>query len=138
MLVEGSATRSSDTSNHLRTRQVYNISEFPQEQPIQTLQPDQLRGFQDLRPAAQPQRTTQSQVSNHYGSVSSVLSYPGQVGGLSGHRLNINHFTNPITSEVGVKEICGPFPYPIGPSLLSIFRSRGQHSFAMAGAAEGP
>ena len=49
------------------SRHVDNISEFPQDQPSQTFQPDQLRGFQDLRPAAQPQPSVQSQVSSHYG-----------------------------------------------------------------------
>ena len=104
-------------------RQVYNISEYDQE--FQTLQPDQLRGFQDMTCSLTTSTTkSQRQASTHYGSMSSVRSHSGQVGGLSGHRLNINHFTQPIRSESGVEEICASFPDPIGPSLPR----PGQHS----------
>ena len=100
---QGAQTQQSSQNS----RQAYNISEHPQDQPIQTLQPDQTRGLQDLRPAAQQlQQSSQSEASTHYGSVSSVLSHPGQVGGFSGHRFNINHFTQRFNSEVGVKDIC--------------------------------
>ena len=57
------------------------------------------------------------QASTHYGSVSSGLSHPGQVGGFSGHRLNIHHFAQLITSEVEVKESCVSFPYSMSPSF---------------------
>ena len=50
-------------------------------------------------------------------STRSESSIHGQVGGLSGHRLNSNHFTQPTSSESGVKEICASLPYPIRPSL---------------------
>ena len=64
---------------------IYNISEYPQDQPIQTLQPDHLKGFQDLRPVAQQhlQVTNRSVTSSHFGSVCSILHHPGQVCGLN-------------------------------------------------------
>ena len=49
---------------------VKDVSEFPQDQAVQTLQPDQLRGLQGLRPVTQQQQQPylQSQVSSNYGS----------------------------------------------------------------------
>ena len=83
------------------------ISEHPQDQPIQALQPDQFRGFQDLQLASQQlQQQSQSQASTHYGSASSALSHSGQVGGFSGHRLNTNHFAQPINSDRGQRNLC--------------------------------
>ena len=39
------------------------------------------------------------------------------MSGFSGHRLTINHLTQPFNQDVEVKEICSSFPYAIGPSL---------------------
>ena len=39
------------------------------------------------------------------------------MNGLSGHRLNVNHFTKPLNSETNIMQICSSCPYPIGPSL---------------------
>ena len=107
MLVEQSATRISDSAiiSELKAsftiyRSILRINQFRLYNQIS------FEGFQDLRPAAQQlQQPSQSQASTHYGSVSSVLSHSGQVGGFSGHRLNINHFTQPTSSDSGVKEI---------------------------------
>ena len=52
----------------------------------------------------------------------SVLPHPGQVGGFSGHRFNVNHFTQPFSSEAEVKQICSSLPYPIGLSLPQYFQ----------------
>ena len=95
-----------------------NISEFAEEQ-TQTLQPDQLRGFQDLWPVAQQQYQSilQSHVSNNYGSMSSVRHHPVQIEWFEQHRLNIIHFIQPLNPDVQIQEVCLSFPYPIGPSL---------------------
>ena len=53
--------------------------------------------------------------------MSSVPHHPGQLSGFSGDRLNINHFTQPFTSQTQNREICSSFPYPIGPSLPQHF-----------------
>ena len=127
-----SSAQSSQTSTsqlpyqNQSSRQVCNMSEYPQDQPTQTLQHDHLKGFQDLRPVAQQQSqtTNRSVATSHYGSVSSVLHHPGQVRGFSRHRLNINHFTQPFTSQTQMGKMCSSLLYPTGP----LFRNLGQHS----------
>ena len=75
------------------SKEVYNIHQYPQDQPIQSLPPDQLRGFRDLRPQAQQQQYQNlSQASTQCGSIATVLSSSDHVGGFSGQRLNINCF----------------------------------------------
>ena len=116
MLVEESAARISDSAVISELKQVYNIS----------LRINQFRLYSQIN--SEVFKTYDLQLNNfnskvrvkhctHYGSVSCVLSHSGQVGGLSGHRLNINHFTQTASSESGVKEIYASLPYPTGPSL---------------------
>ena len=64
------------------------------------------------------QRFSRSQTS--CSTWTSILHHPGQVCGLSGHGLNINHFAQPFTSQTQTGEICSSLrwlPNSIGPSL---------------------
>ena len=89
--------------------------EFPQDQPAQTMQPDQLRGF---RIFVRKCISSCSELSFQQLSVIFIcLSSPWQVSGFSGHRLNSNHFTKPCNSDVEIKEINATFPYDIGPNF---------------------
>ena len=88
---EGSVQQPKGSSGSQYSKEVYNIHQYPQDQPVQTLPPDQLRGFRDLRPQAQQQQCqNQSQASTQCRSIATVLSSSDQVGGFSGQRLNIN------------------------------------------------
>ena len=104
------------------SEEVYNIHQYPQDQPIQTLPSDQLRGFRDLRPQVQQQQyQNPSQASTHCGSIVIVLSSSDQVGGFSGQRLNINYLSDSCDLYSGImgQEICASFPYSIGSGLPS-------------------
>ena len=45
---QGSAQQLKGSSGSQYSKEVYNIHQYPQDQPLQTLPPDQLRGFRDL------------------------------------------------------------------------------------------
>ena len=89
---QGSAPQLKGSSGSQRSKEVYNIHQYPQHQPVQGLPPDQLRGFRDLRPQAQQQYQSLSQASTQCGSIATVLSSSDQ-GGFSGQRLNINYLS---------------------------------------------
>ena len=117
----GSAQQLKGSSGLQYSKEVYNIHQYPQDQPIQTLPPDQLRGFRDLRPQAQQQQYQNlSQASTQCGSIATVLSSSKQ-GGFSGQRLNINYLSEPCDLDSGIigQEICASFPYSIGSGLPS-------------------
>ena len=104
------------------SKEVYNIHQHPQDQPIQSLPPDQLRGFRDLRPQAQQQQYQNlSQAPTQCGSIATVLSSSDQVGGFSGQRLNINYLSDSRDLDSGImgQEICASFPYSIDSGLPS-------------------
>ena len=101
---------------------IFSCHQYPQDQPIQTLPPDQLRGFRDLRPQAQQQQyQSLSQASTQCGSIAMVLSSSDQVGGFSGQRLNINYLSDSCDLDSGImgQEICASFPCSIGSGLPS-------------------
>ena len=116
---QGSAPQLKGSSGSQCSKEVYNIHQYPQDQPIQTLPPDQLRGFRDLRPQAQQQQYQNlSQASTQCGSIATVLSSSNQ-GGFSGQRLNINYLSESGDPDSGImgQEICASFPYSIGSGL---------------------
>ena len=92
---QGSPQQLKGGSGSQYSKEVCNIHQYPQDQPTQTLPPDQLRGFRDLRPQVQQQQQCQnlSQASTQCGSIATVLSSSDQVGGFSGQRLNINYLS---------------------------------------------
>ena len=119
---QGSAPQLKGKSGSQCSKEVYNIHQYPQDQPTQSLPPDQLRGFRDLRPQAQQQQyQNQSQASTQCGSIAIVLSSSDQVGGFSGQRLNINYLSDSCDLDSGImgQEICASFPYSIGSGLPS-------------------
>ena len=119
MLVEYSAARSSEsaTSSEVKASLQYLRVSSGSTNSDSSTRPTSRISRSTTSCSTSTKRTKSSQVSSHYGSVSSVLPHPGQVGGFSGHRLNINHVTHPFSSEVEVKEVRSSFTYPIGPSL---------------------
>ena len=119
---QGSTPQLKGSSGSQYSKEVYNIHQYPQDQPIQSLPPDQLRGFRDLRPQAQQQQYQNlSQASTQCGSNATVLSSSDQVGGFSGQRLNINYLSDSCDLDSGImgQEICASFPYSIGSGLPS-------------------
>ena len=119
---QGSAPQLKGSSGSEYSKEVYNVHQYPQDQPVQRLPPDQLRGFRDLRPQAQQQQYQNlSQASTQCGSIATVLSNSDQVGGFSGQRLNINYLSDSCGLDTGImgQEVCASFPYSIGSGLLS-------------------
>ena len=101
-------------SNHLRTQGKFTIS-----QSILRINPFRLYNqinseVSRSMTCGSTTSTTKSESSIHcaMGPASSVLSHSGQVGGFSGHRLNINHFTQPVSSESGSKRFVLHFLTP--------------------------
>ena len=127
---QGSAQQLKGSSGSQYSKEVYNIHQYPQDQPIQTLPPDQLRGFRDLRPQGQQQQYQNlSQASTQCGSIATVLSSSDQ-GGFSGQRLNINYLSDScdLGSEIKGQEICASFPFQEVQDYPVTFRSHGQRS----------
>ena len=124
---QGSVQQLKGSSGSQYSKEVYNIHQYPQDQPIQTLPPDQLRGLRDLRLQAQQQYQNLSQASTQCGSIATVLSSSDQVGGFSGQRLNINSLSDSCDLDSGImgQEICASFPYSIGSDLPVTSRNHG-------------
>ena len=81
---QGSASQLKGSSGSQYSK-AYNTHQYPQDQTIQSLPPDQLRGFRDLRSQAQQQQYQDlSQASTQCGSIAIVLSSSDPVGGFSG------------------------------------------------------
>ena len=111
MLAEQSAATSSESTTV--SEQVYNISEFPQDQPIQTLQPDHFRGLQDLRPVAKNNNRVRK-VKNLV-TIGQCLLFFLALARWS--QTQHQPFTQLFSSEPEIKEVSASFPCPVGPSV---------------------
>ena len=116
----GSAQQLKGSSGSQYSKDVYNIHQYPQDQPIQTLPPDQLRGSEtyDLKLNSNNIRIWVKRQLNA-GRLRQFSS--SNQGGFSGQRLNINYLSEPCDLDSGIigQEICASFPYSIGLGLPS-------------------